>query len=233
MNGPRRRPRRWPATPEEAAAEQRRLRELVQTETAPGAGAPRTIAGVDVAYDDGRGRLAAAVVVLDAGTLAVVERATADGTIAFPYVPGLLAFREIPPVLDALERLASRPDVLVCDGYGIAHPARFGLASHLGVLTGIPCFGVAKTPFLFSHREPEAARGAWTPLTAEDGETVGRALRTRAGVKPVFVSAGHLVGIEDACALTLRLTPRHRLPETTRQADRACRAALRRLASTS
>jgi deoxyribonuclease V len=221
----------WPTTPDEAAAEQRRLRALVRTETAAGAGAPRTIAGVDVAYDDGCGRLAAAVVVLDAATLAVVERATASGPIAFPYVPGLLAFREIPPLLDALERLASPPDVLVCDGYGIAHPARFGLASHLGVLTGIPCFGVAKTPFVFAHREPEAARGSWTPLTAEDGEAVGRALRTRAGVKPVFVSVGHLVGIEDACALTLRLTPRYRLPETTRQADSACRAALRRLAS--
>jgi deoxyribonuclease V len=98
------------------------------------------------------------------------------------------------------------------------------------VLTGIPAFGVAKTPFVFAYEEPGPPRGAWSPLTA-DGETVGRALRTRAGVKPVFVSVGHLIGIEDACALTLRLTPRYRLPETTRHADRLCRAELRRLAT--
>jgi deoxyribonuclease V len=225
--------REWPTTPEEARAEQRRLRALVRTGSAAGAAAPRSVAGVDVAYDDGRGQLAAAVVVLDAETLAVTDQATAAGPITFPYVPGLLAFRELPPVLDALGRLTTRPDVLVCDGYGIAHPARFGLASHLGVLTGVPSFGVAKTPFVFRHREPEAPRGSWTSLVDEgddgDGETVGRALRTRTGVKPVFVSVGHLVGIEDACALTLRLTPRYRLPETTRQADRLCRAELRRL----
>jgi deoxyribonuclease V len=220
----------WPATPAEAVAEQMRLRALVRPETPPGRPAPRTIAGVDVAYDDERGRLAAAVVVLDAATLSVADQATAAGPIAFPYVPGLLAFRELPPVIDALDRLTTRPDVVVCDGYGIAHPNRCGLASHLGVLTGIPAFGVAKTPFVFAYEEPGPPRGAWSPLTA-DGETVGRALRTRPGVKPVFVSVGHLIGIEDACSLTLRLTPRYRLPETTRHADRLCRAELRRLAT--
>ncbi|MGP4112156.1 endonuclease V [Streptomyces sp. 4N509B] len=220
----------WPTTPEEAVAQQRRLCALVRTTTPPGAPPPRTVGGVDVAYDDVRGRLAAAVVVLDAETLQVTDQATAGGPITFPYVPGLLAFRELPPVLTALDHLATRPDVLVCDGYGIAHPARCGLASHLGVLTGIPTVGVAKTPFLFDHETPEPPRGASAPLLdRETGETVGRALRTRTGVRPVFVSVGHLLGIDDACALTLRMTPDHRLPETTRHADRLCREKLRRL----
>lgn len=216
----------WPGTEAEAVAEQERLRGLVDLASAgPAPGAVRRVAGVDVAYDEATGRLAAAAVVLEAQTLEVVERATAVGRAAFPYVPGLLAFRELPPVLEALERLSGPPELVVCDGYGIAHPRRLGLASHLGVVTGIPSFGVAKTPFSFSYEPPGPARGAWTPLV-DDAEVVGRALRTRAGVKPVFVSAGHAIGLENACAHTLRLTPRYRLPETTRQADALCRRSL-------
>ncbi|MEO3750447.1 endonuclease V [Streptomyces sp. B6B3] len=223
----------WPTTVAEAVAEQSRIRALVRPAApADGRTEPATVAGVDVAYDDERGRLVAAVVVLDAETLAVRDQATAAGPITFPYLPGLLAFRELPPVLRALERLTVRPDVLVCDGYGIAHPNRCGLASHLGVLTGTPSLGVAKTPFAFSYQEPDAPRGSWTPLVdaGRDGaEQVGRALRTRDGVRPVFVSVGHLVDIAEACALTLRLTPSFRLPETTRHADHVCRTELRRL----
>jgi deoxyribonuclease V len=214
----------WPTTEAEAIAEQERLRARVDLASA-GPDEVRRIAGVDVAYDESTDRLAAAAVVLDPRTLAVVEQATAVGTAAFPYVPGLLAFRELPPVLDALDRLGAPVDLVVCDGYGIAHPRRLGLASHLGVLTGLPSFGVAKTPFSFSYEQPDAARGAWTPLV-DDGEVVGRALRTREGVRPVFVSVGHAISLENACAHTLRLTPRHRLPETTRLADRLCRRAL-------
>jgi deoxyribonuclease V len=180
---------------------------------------------VDVAYDEHTDRVAAAAVVLDLETLEVAEQATAVSTASFPYVPGLLAFRELPPVLRALEQLTTLPDLVVCDGYGIAHPRRLGLASHLGVLTGIPSYGVAKTPFSFAYEAPGPARGAWSPLV-DDGDVVGRALRTRDGVKPVFVSVGHAVGLETACAHTLRLTPRYRLPETTRHADSLCRRVL-------
>lgn len=216
----------WPASEAEAVAEQERLREFVDLETAgPDPAAGGTVAGVDVAYDEATDRLAAAVVVLDLATLEVTEQATAVGRAAFPYLPGLLAFRELPPVLEALGRLSEAPGLVVCDGYGLAHPRRFGLACHLGVLTGLPSFGVAKTPFLFDHEEPGQRRGDRTPLRDGD-EVVGRALRTREGVKPVFVSVGHGISLENACAHTLRLTSRYRLPETTRRADRLCRDAL-------
>ncbi|WP_328535604.1 endonuclease V [Streptomyces sp. NBC_00344] len=190
----------------------------------PGTG---LITGVDVAYDDERDVVAAAAVVLDAVTLAVVEETTAVGRVAFPYVPGLLAFREIPTVLAALEALETDPGLVVCDGYGLAHPRRFGLASHLGVLTGLPVIGVAKNPFAFSYEQPGLRRGEFAPLVTEEGEEVGRALRTQDGVKPVFVSVGHRVGLGNACAHTLRLSPDYRLPESTRLADALCRRALR------
>lgn len=216
----------WPRTEEAALAEQRRLRPLVEPQgPAPAPGA--LVAGVDVAYDDERNTVAAAAVLLDLGTLEVVEEATAVGPIAFPYLPGLLAFREVPAVADALAGLRQRPDLVVCDGYGLAHPRRLGLASHLGVLTGLPTLGVAKTPFGFEHWDPAPERGAWSPLLDRDtGEEVGRALRTRAGVKPVFVSVGHRIGLTEAVAVALALTPRYRLPETTRQADSLCRRTL-------
>ncbi|MFE7168537.1 endonuclease V [Streptomyces sp. NPDC057616] len=218
-------PAGWPATEEEARAVQDELRERVLLGEAgppPGAG---HVTGVDVAYDDERDVVAAAAVVLDAGTLEVVEEATAVGRISFPYVPGLLAFREIPTVLAALGALTCPPGLVVCDGYGLAHPRRFGLASHLGVLTDLPTIGVAKNPFTFAHDEPGAARGSVSPLLAGT-EEVGRALRTRDAVKPVFVSVGHRAGLDNACAHTLALTPAYRLPETTRRADALCRRAL-------
>ncbi|MFJ6216429.1 endonuclease V [Streptomyces sp. NPDC092296] len=218
--------RPWPRTEAEALAEQARLRDRVdRTGPGPAVEDGGTVAGVDVAYDDERGLVAAAAVVLDIATLEVLEQATTVGRSAFPYIPGLLAFRELPAVLEALARLSTPPDLIVCDGYGIAHPRRLGLASHLGVLTGIPSFGVAKTPFTFTHQPPGPARGDRTPLL-DGGEDVGRALRTRDGVKPVFVSVGHAVSLEHACAHTLHLTPRHRLPETTRAADSLCRRTL-------
>jgi deoxyribonuclease V len=184
---------------------------------------------VDVSYAKDDDTLVAAAVVLDAETLKPVETALVEGRVTFPYVPGLLAFRELPPVMAALEKLTHRPQLLVCDGYGLAHPRRAGLAVHLGVLTGLPCFGVAKTPFVFGHQGVGRPRGASAPLTTEDGEVVGRALRTHSGVKPVFVSVGHAIGLDRACAHTLRLAPRYRLPETTRWADRTSRARLRAL----
>ncbi|GGV52773.1 endonuclease V [Streptomyces griseoflavus] len=214
-----------PVTEQEARAVQDALRgRVVLDEAGPPPGTGR-VTGVDVAYDDERDLVAAAAVVLDAATLDVVAEATAVGRISFPYVPGLLAFREIPTVLAALEALPCPPGLVVCDGYGLAHPRRFGLAAHLGVLTGLPTIGVAKNPFTFTHDEPGAPRGSTSPLL--DGrEEVGRALRTRDAVKPVFVSVGHRVSLDNACAHTLALTPSYRLPETTRRADALCRRAL-------
>lgn len=218
-------PADWPVTEEEARAVQDRLRtRVVRDEPGPPPGTGR-VTGVDVAYDDERDVVAAAAVVLDAATLDVVAESTAVGRVPFPYVPGLLAFREIPAVLAALDALPCPPGLLVCDGYGVAHPRRFGLASHLGVLTGLPAIGVAKNPFTFTHEEPAPPRGSSSPLLA-GREEVGRALRTRHAVKPVFVSVGHRVSLDNACAHTLALAPRYRLPETTRRADALCRRAL-------
>ncbi|MFC7885434.1 endonuclease V [Streptomyces sp. NPDC057376] len=219
-------PADWPVTEERARAVQDELRaRAVLDEPGPPPGTGR-VTGVDVAYDDQRDVVAAAAVVLDAATLDVVAESTAVGRISFPYVPGLLAFREIPTVLAALDALPCPPGLVVCDGYGLAHPRRFGLASHLGVLTGLPTIGVAKNPFTFTHDGPDAPRGSTSPLL-DGAEEVGRAVRTRDGVKPVFVSVGHRVSLDNACAHTLALAPAYRLPETTRRADALCRQALR------
>ncbi len=179
----------------------------------------RHVAGVDVGFE-ADGRIArAAVAVLAFPSLALADCAVARRPVSFPYVPGLLSFREIPVVLDALARLAVRPDVLLVDGQGVAHPRRCGLASHLGLVTGLPTVGVAKTRLIGEHREPASRRGAWTPLV-DRGETIGACLRTRAGVKPLFVSAGHRVSLATAIRLVLACAPRYRLPETTRWAHR-------------
>lgn len=217
-----------PSSPAEAEAIQDRLRPMLEL-GAPGPVEPRTVAGLDVAYaGDGGGagtRLAAAVVVLDGTSLEVVEESAAVGTAAFPYVPGLFAFRELPTLLDALRALKTVPDLLVCDGFGVAHPRRFGLACHLGVLTGLPTIGVGKTAFIGAYEEPGPRRGDASPLL-DGGEVVGRVLRTRDGVKPVFVSVGHRTDLDTACRNVLDLTPEYRLPETTRRADRLSREAL-------
>ncbi|MGN9764487.1 deoxyribonuclease V [Micromonospora sp. SD12] len=213
-----------PGSVAEALAVQERLRPLVDL-VGPGPAEPATVAGLDVAYAESGDRLAAAVTVLDARTLAVVDSAVSVGRPAFAYVPGLFAFRELPALLDALDRLTVRPELLVCDGHGLAHPRRFGLACHLGVVTGLPAIGVGKTPLLGEWTPPTDRRGAWAPLRDGD-EIVGRVLRTRDGVKPVFVSVGHRMSLDGATARVLALTPRYRLPETTRTADRLCRDAL-------
>jgi deoxyribonuclease V len=151
--------------------------------------------------------------------LELIEEAIAIQKTCFPYIPGLLSFREVPAVLDALEKLHGLPDLLLCDGQGLAHPRRFGLACHLGVLTGIPSIGVAKTRLTGSHGPVPMRRGDWTPLIHKS-EKVGAVLRTRAGVKPVFVSVGHKTSLETAIAYVMACTTRYRLPETTRSAHR-------------
>jgi deoxyribonuclease V len=189
-----------------------------------------TAAGLDVAYETGSDRAAAAVVVLEVATLARIDAAIAVRRAVVPYAPGMLAFREAPLLIEAYEQLADVPDVLVCDGHGIAHPRRIGLASHLGVLLDRPSIGVAKTPFLGAHGPLGDRRGATADIV-DGGEVIGRALRTQDGVRPVYVSVGHRVGLDTACDLVLALAPRHRQPETTRQADSASRAALRGVVS--
>ncbi|MEV6633950.1 endonuclease V [Actinoplanes sp. NPDC051470] len=211
----------WPSTPSEAFAIQDELRPQLLDGPVPIT--PSTFAGVDVAY--GEDRLAAAVVVLEAD-LSVRETAVVIGEPAFPYVPGLFAFRELPAVLDAFSQLKDQPEVVVCDGQGRAHPRRFGLACHLGVLLDLPTLGVGKTRLVGEADEPGERRGDRSALI-DRGDEVGALLRTQDRVKPVYVSAGHRMDLDTACALTLRLTSRYRLPETTRAADHACRAALK------
>jgi deoxyribonuclease V len=213
----------WPTTATEALAVQDQLRDQVDT-TGPGPSPADTqyVAGLDVAYDGDD--LAAAIVVLDSSSLTEVDRAIVTGRTTFPYVPGLFAFREVPALLEALDKLTITPDLLVCDGQGLAHPRRFGLACHLGVLTGLPTIGVAKNAFVGTFSPPAADRGAYSDLLL-DHELVGAVLRTQPDVKPVFVSVGHRVDLRTAIAHTLHLTPKYRLPETTRAADHVCRAA--------
>ena len=213
----------WPRTPEDALAVQERLRPLLDL-TDPGPAAPQTVAGLDVAYADD-GAIAGAVVVLDTTTYQVVDQAVSLGEANFPYVPGLFAFRELPALLRALDKLTVRPELLICDGQGFAHPRRFGLACHLGVLTGLPAIGVGKTPLVGSWDEPAAERGSWSALV-DAGETIGRVLRTQTGVKPVFVSVGHRTSLDNACTQVLAAATRFRLPEPIRAADHLCRARL-------
>ncbi|WP_322751025.1 MULTISPECIES: endonuclease V [unclassified Frankia] len=211
---------------EDAVAIQEKLRDQVDA-VGPGPRTVHTVAGFDVAYDTATDRVAGAVVLLAAPDWQPIGHATAAGRAAFPYVPGLLSFRELPALLAAWAELpaGNPPDLLVCDGYGLVHPRRFGLACHLGVTLDLPTVGVAKTSFIGNYRRPGVQRGSWSPIV-DGGDTVGRALRTQTGVKEVFVSVGHRIDLDTACQCILDLTPRHRLPETTRTADRLSRRAL-------
>ena len=182
-------------------------------------GPVRLVAGVDVGFEDQGRTTRAAVAVLEFPGLVLHDQAISRGPTRFPYVPGYLSFRELPAVLQALERLAVAPDLLLCDGQGLAHPRRFGLACHLGVLTGIPSIGVAKSRLIGTHTDLPAEKGAWVPLT-DKGETIGAVVRTRSHVSPVYVSIGHRVSLATAIDYVLRCTTRYRLPETTRWAHR-------------
>jgi deoxyribonuclease V len=183
-----------------------------------------TVAGLDVAYDKQGNWATAAIAVVRADDLSVVETRTLDSAIRFPYIPGLLSFRELPAICALLRQVTVTPDLLICDGQGIAHPRRFGLACHLGVMFDVPAIGCAKTPLLGAVCEPGLARGDSSALL-DRGETVGCALRTRSGVKPVYVSPGHRISVASACEWVLKLAPRFRLPEPLRLADQAARRA--------
>lgn len=184
------------------------------------------VAGVDVAYNEKQQRMAGAVAVLDATTLELVDQAYHLMEITFPYIPGLFSFREIPPLLEAIKKLQKWPNLIVCDGHGIAHPKGVGMASHLGVELGIPTIGCAKSRLVGAYDEVGTKKGAFSSLIFDNKE-VGRVLRTRDDVKPVFVSVGHRVSIETACQWVLRLCPKYRLPETTRKADTIVNAVIK------
>jgi deoxyribonuclease V len=207
----------WNLTPRAAIALQHRLRSRVAR-----IGRPREVrhvAGTDVGFERGGGIARAAIAVLSFPDLKLVDYATARMPARFPYVPGLLSFREMPVLLAAFDRLRLRPDLILCDGQGIAHPRRFGIASHLGVLCGIPTIGVAKTRLIGTHGHPMQRRGAWVPL--KDGrETIGAVLRTRVETRPLYVSIGHGVSLPVALRYVMACTTRFRLPETTRWAHR-------------
>lgn len=215
--------RHWPQTPARAIALQRELAGRVRQ--AGDVGTVRRVAGVDVGFPGG-GRIArAAVAVLSFPDLHPVEQALAELPVEFPYIPGLLSFRELPAVLAALARLIEPPDLLLVDGQGLAHPRRFGIACHLGVLTGLPSIGVAKTRLVGVHEPVPDRRGAWVPLR-DRGEVVGAVLRSRAGVRPIYVSVGHRISLENAVERVMACTTRYRLPQTTRAAHAlASRAA--------
>jgi deoxyribonuclease V len=187
----------------------------------------RLVAGADVAYSRPTHRMYAAVVVLALPSLDVVETVGADQRARFPYIPGLFTFREVPPLLAAFERLRSEPDAWLFDGHGLAHPRRFGLACHAGLLLGQPSVGCAKKRLVGEHRAVPLDRGGHTPLLLGD-ETVGAVVRTRRAVKPVYVSPGHLVDTACALELVLAVTGRYRIPEPLRLAHHATTELRRR-----
>jgi deoxyribonuclease V len=213
---------RWDLTPREAFALQRELSARVRVSGHPPS-EPFLVAGCDAA---GSGRwsrrdeqITACVIVFRFPSWEIVDRTWARGPSPFPYVPGLLSFREAPLYIEAFAKLRVRPDIVIYDGQGIAHPRGLGLASHLGVFFDLPTVGAAKSRLIGTHREPGSARGCSARLM-HDGRVMGRVVRTQTGVKPLYVSPGHRIGIEEAASLVLRLAPRYRLPEPTRQADR-------------
>jgi deoxyribonuclease V len=205
----------WNVTPQEAQAIQNRLRAEVRVEPLD-VGALRMVAGEDISFDKGSDIVFAGVVVLRLPTMELVEKAGVRTTAVFPYIPGLLSFRETPPILEAWEKLDTRPDALICDGQGLAHPRRFGIACHIGLLLDLPTVGCAKSILTGRHGPVGEAPGDWAPLT-DRGEVIGAALRTRAGASPVYVSVGHRCDLPSAIALVRRCAGPTRVPETTRQ----------------
>jgi deoxyribonuclease V len=210
---------RWDVSTSEAIAIQRHLRDQVLAINSTTLATLKTIAGVDVAYQDKTGEAKAAVVVQSFPELEIVEQAVITRPISFPYVPGLLSFREAPAVLDAVGSLRVRPDLLMCDGQGYAHPRRVGLATHLGIYLDMPSVGCAKSRLIGSYDEPGPTQGSLSPLT-DHGEVIGMVLRSKTGTRPLFISIGHMIELATAVDLVKRCLRGYRLPEPTRLADK-------------
>jgi deoxyribonuclease V len=208
---------RWSVSPARAREIQERLRSRVRVR--PLRRRIETVAGADIAIGRESGRAYAAVAVLSYPELKLLEARTHTRPLSFPYVPGLLSFREAPAVLALLRRLRRAPDALICDGQGIAHPLRLGLASHLGIWLNIPTIGCAKSRLVGEHGPVGTERSSRAALTL-GGDIVGAVLRTRTDVMPVYVSPGHLIDIEAACDIVLNCCTQYRLPEPIRAAHR-------------
>ncbi|MBA3825828.1 MAG: deoxyribonuclease V [Ktedonobacterales bacterium] len=206
----------WDVSEAEAIAIQQELRGQVQRGGPLTLADVRTVAGIDASYKEiGQ----AAVVVLSFPDMTVVEQVTATRSSVFPYVPGLLSFREGPAVLDAMAKLTTQPDVLIFDGQGIAHPRRLGIAAHMGVVLGQPSIGCAKSRLVGKYAEPGPNAGDQSPLY-DRGEQIGVVLRSKPRTNPLFISTGHLIDLDVAMAILLRCFRGYRLPEPTRQADK-------------
>lgn len=211
---------RWDLTPAEAIALQRALAPQIDTSTPLPLDELRLVGGIDVSVKDNISQ--AAIVVLTYPALDVIERVTASLPTPFPYIPGLLSFREGAVIVDALRQLEHTPDVFIVDGQGIAHPRHIGIAAHIGLWIDVPTVGCGKTRLTGTYEPVPPEKGAWTPLI-HHGAVIGAALRTRANVKPVFVSVGNHATLDTACELVLRCTTRYRLPEPIRAAHEAAK----------
>jgi deoxyribonuclease V len=201
----------------EAKLIQEKLRHRVITQDE--LGTVRYVAGVDVGFKNNYQITQAAIAVLSFPSLELVESAIAKIPTTFPYIPGFLSFREIPAIVEALKKIQTTPDLILCDGQGLAHPRRLGLACHLGVLLDIPTIGVAKSLFIGKHEEVSLDKGSWQPLIDKD-ETVGLVLRSRTKVKPIYISIGHKISLPTAKDYVMQCLTQYRLPETTRWADK-------------
>ena len=224
-------PHNWSLTPRQAIAVQKRLASLV-IRTRPAGEPPARVAGIDAAFTSDHRLCIGGVVLWDIKKQQVLEQQSAIRPLTFPYIPGLLTFREAPALIAALRKLEQIPDVLICDGQGIAHPRRFGIACHVGILTGLPTIGCAKSRLIGQFREPAPMRGSVSPLHI-DHQRIGSVVRTRTGVKPVFVSIGHKMDLAGAEQLVLACTGHYRLPEPTRLADRLVGAIIKQSRSIS
>lgn len=182
----------------------------------------QTVGGADVAYSKNNNLLFGAITVLSFPEMKPIDEATACGEVSFPYVPGLFAFREGPVLLEAYQKLKAKPDLIIFDGHGIAHPKQFGLACHLGLWLDLPSIGCAKTPLIKAIRPPGASKGSFSWIYFE-GKKVGAVLRTRQGVKPVFVSPGHRIDLTTSIRIILATCQRYRIPEPLRRAHQTAR----------
>ena len=207
----------WVLTVEAAIEIQQTLRTEVITRDR--FGVVNYVAGIDVGFEAEGTITRAAVAVLSYPELQLCDQAIARRPTTFPYIPGFLSFREVPAVLDALENVTIVPDLLLCDGQGIAHPRRLGIACHLGVLTNLPAIGVAKSRLVGKHAEVPEKRGTWEPL-CDRGETIGAVLKTRPNTNPLYISLGHRISLETAIAYVMGCRTTYRLPETTRFAHK-------------
>ncbi|MEJ7615984.1 MAG: deoxyribonuclease V [Pyrinomonadaceae bacterium] len=205
----------WNLSPREAVELQNELRARVRIEALRGE--VRTIAGADISFNKYSSTIYAGVVVLELPSLRVIAEAGVVSETRFPYVPGLLSFRESPAVLEAWEKLGVEPDVVFFDGQGLAHPRRVGIASHAGLFLNRPTIGCAKSVLVGKYEEPASERGSWSPMI-DRGEMVGAAVRTKNNVAPVFISPGHLIDLPGAIELTLACDGGYRIPEPTRRA---------------